>query len=253
MRENNQSSGFHRGLEIAAIVTLLGFSADLAWRVTTSAHGLTAWTVAGSATVLGYLLADLISGFVHWLADRFGTTETPLLGANFVRPFREHHVDPLAITRHGFIETNGNNCVVSLPLLVLASLMPISQGNALRLFVVALVLSTSVFIFATNQFHKWAHMEQPPALARALQSAHLILSPDHHNRHHTAPFETYYCITTGWLNWPLEKLRAFETLERMLRRRPMETGECGVRGIQVAARVSESGNSSQRQSRDRSL
>jgi ubiquitin-conjugating enzyme E2 variant len=42
---------------------------------------------------------------------------------------------------------------------------------------------------------------------------HLILPPKHHDIHHTAPFDTYFCITTGWLNWPLQKLRVFESLD----------------------------------------
>jgi hypothetical protein len=75
------------------------------------------------SVVAGYIKADLISGIVHWLADRYGTETTPILGANFIRPFREHHFDPKAIVRHGFIETNGSNCIVSAPCMAIAFLL----------------------------------------------------------------------------------------------------------------------------------
>ncbi len=50
---------------------------------------------------------------------------------------------------------------------------------------------------ATNQFHKWAHSDDPPRAVRALQRWRLILSPARHDAHHTAPFDTFFCITTG--------------------------------------------------------
>jgi ubiquitin-conjugating enzyme E2 variant len=72
---------------------------------------------------------------------------------------------------------------------------------------------TALFVFCTNQFHKWAHMKTPPPWIRMLQRAHLILSPEHHVVHHTAPRDKYYCITVGWMNPLLDKIQFFRFCE----------------------------------------
>ena len=163
-----------------------------------------------------YLAADFSSGFVHWMADNYGSPQTPLLGPKLVAPFREHHVDPLAITRHDFLEANGDNCLTALFVLVPAYVwlpgVDAPWAVALELFVLLLAIG----VLLTSVAHGWAHQERPPAIARLLQRAGLVVSPAHHAKHHQGAHGTHYCITTGWLNPLLDRTRFFRALERGL-------------------------------------
>ena len=105
----------------------------------------------------GALGADFLTGIVHWAADTWGRPTWPIVGNAFIRPFREHHSDPKAITRHDFVETNGANCLVSLPALVAAIFL--FQPTTMRLAQASSITSLFVWAFATNQFHKWAHQD----------------------------------------------------------------------------------------------
>jgi ubiquitin-conjugating enzyme E2 variant len=167
-----------------------------------------------AALLLSWVAADLASGIVHWMADTWGDERMPVLGPALIKPFREHHVDPLGITRHDFVETNGNTALVSLPVVGLAALMP-SEGDGWGLC----FASQGMFggwVLMTNQIHKWAHQPCPPGAVAALQRLGLVLSPAHHARHHAAPHASHYCITTGWLDGPAEALGLFRRLERLV-------------------------------------
>jgi hypothetical protein len=150
------------------------------------------------AALCGWLLADLFSGLVHWALDSFGSVRTPVVGPAFIRPFREHHADPAGMTRHDFIEVNGASCLGCLPLLALSLYL---DG-----FAHALVVFTCLGVLFTNQCHKWAHMEKPPVIARALQESGLVLRAQEHQKHHTPPYNTHFCTASGWLNRPLNAL-----------------------------------------------
>jgi plasmanylethanolamine desaturase len=189
---------------------------SFAYRTVDAVDGaLDSWPIALSV-LGGYVFADFLSGMAHWAGDTVGNERTPFFGPTFIKPFREHHVDPTAITRHDFIETNGNNCIASTPIMVaLIWLMPGTGGWFLYLCVV--VASAAFFVFCSNQFHKWAHAARIPRPARWLQRARLILSPEHHARHHAPPHDKYYCITVGWMNPVLGYTRFFRACEAVLR------------------------------------
>lgn len=69
-----------------------------------------------------------------------------------------------------------------------------------HLTVSSFLLALMGFVVVTNQIHKWAHMASVPTSVRWLQARHLILSPEHHRVHHTPPYSSHYCITSGITN-----------------------------------------------------
>jgi hypothetical protein len=205
----------HRLYELGGIILGVSAGGALALRLS-STENLSGWWVP-LALFLGLLGADLTSGLVHWACDTWGSLRTPVLGKLAIRTFREHHVDPMAITRHDFVETNGHNIALS----VLPSLVGLCrlEHRTLASTVVAMsLLSMALFVGLTSQIHKWAHQTEPPMVVRWLQDARLILAPRHHDEHHVAPYDRNYCITTGWLNGPLRAVRFFETAERLISR-----------------------------------
>ena len=206
----------HRTLEIASIVVFGVLLALLAVR-TTGALWQAPWTFLISL-VAAMIIADVLSGLVHWGADTWGTVETPLLGGSLIRSFREHHVNPKSITHHDFIEANGNSCLVLVPVVALALVVPISPGAPWGLFVATFLGILCFFLAATNEIHKRAHQDTPPPLFRALQRLRVILPATIHDIHHQSPFARYYCITTGWMNAPLTAIRFFATLESLIAR-----------------------------------
>ncbi len=201
-------------LEASAIALFAALAASLGWRLWTTA-GVESWWVIAISVPIAFLLADLASGMVHWFCDTF-FEEDSAAGRIFIAPFREHHRDPMALTRHGFLERNGNSSLAAVPPLGGAwwAEWP-AAGSTLEIFGASVLLFLAVAVLVTNEIHRWAHSVAPPRAALWMQRRGLILSPNGHALHH-ATGSTAYCITLGWLNGPLDRMGFFDWSERAL-------------------------------------
>ena len=174
------------GAAVACLLARIDHVPPLAW-----------WPLLAAAALAGLCAADAATGFTHW-----------------------------AFTRHGFLEVSGNNALALTPPAWLAAPVARDFGSELGAsLALAFLLAGVVAAFASNQLHRWAHVERAPAAARWLQHRGWIVSPEAHALHHRGPHDRAYCVTTGWMNPLLDGLGVFRTLERALgKARPLGDG-----------------------------
>jgi ubiquitin-conjugating enzyme E2 variant len=202
-----------RGFEIIGLVSFSSLIGISFYHLFASDIFLSfSWTFL--ALPLAYYLADLFTGFVHWVCDSFGCESTPVWGPMLVGPFRRHHRDPLEITRISLVENLGASAIAGSLALFAVRPHPGSQS-----FLWHLWLWFLIFSFLSNLFHRWSHwprMKKPHWLL-LLQRFRLVLPSEEHLQHHRPPFRVNYCILSGWAN-PLTNRIPWARLEAMLMR-----------------------------------
>lgn len=160
--------------------------------------------------LIGWMIADLASGLVHWWQDRAARADWPVIGRRVIAATRLHHRDVLAFTRSPLIERNlatwGVVTLISAAWLVLT-------GTGL------IWAAATVGGLVVGEVHRHAHLPAAaPRVVRVLQDTGLIQSPQHHAGHHRAPSDRRYCILTNWLNPALDALGLWSGLEAVLDR-----------------------------------
>ena len=157
--------------------------------------------------IIGYYLADFISGLGHWIEDTYFDENTPYIG-NIAIDNIIHHRNPLRMLQYGFIDTVLTTLILLTPIYVLLLL---AFGNLLIIHIFILITAM------VNQIHKWSHVPQRdlPAIVKLLQRRGLILPPGNHKAHHVS-FLTNYCAIHGQLNWFYDRVGLWRCLERTL-------------------------------------
>jgi ubiquitin-conjugating enzyme E2 variant len=157
--------------------------------------------------LIGWLIADLLAGTIHWLQDRVVPPGTPGL-KSVIRAQRIHHIAPLAMFHGGLCKRNWSTWLVA----GLGSILwLVTLGPSVIWAVATLGASLSSIV------HGMAHQPSTVGTAlKVLQETGLIQSPKHHAGHHRPPHRTRFCPLTDWLNPTLDALRVWERLERLL-------------------------------------
>ena len=205
-----------RAFDLAFVAGFVGLWLALAARFVTASSALEVVVSIAVAFVPALLAADLAAGLLHWFADTFFARTTPLIGPTLVHAFRDHHRDPTAIARRGIVEVSGQNCFACVGILLPGLLL--DAGSPAGRFALVLLLLFALAIALTNLFHRWAHAERVHPAIAVLQRAGAILSPARHAVHHRGAHDRAFCVTTGWLNAPLDRIGFFGALERAVRR-----------------------------------
>lgn len=142
------------------------------------------------------LLADFVSGFIHWLEDVYAKP-----GMRFIHQIavdnQLHHTRPRELLKKSWWHSSWD--------IVLACVVLIASTwwfNALSWEVVLF----SVLITNANQIHKWS------------QAAQILQGPRQHSKHHSGDKNTHYCVMTNVLNPLLEKVHFWRGLENLLRK-----------------------------------
>jgi ubiquitin-conjugating enzyme E2 variant len=161
---------------------------------------------------LGVFAADATTAVVHWFFDTYFAPDTPFLGPRVVAPFREHHVAPEAMARHGLLERNANSCLAALPVLF-AARAAVDLGATWRALASGCLVTAAVALSLSNQIHAWAHTARPPTLVRWLQAGGVLLRADRHAAHHRGSHTCAYGVVSGWSNVWLDRCRMFARLE----------------------------------------
>ncbi|XP_011084391.1 fatty acid desaturase 4-like 1, chloroplastic [Sesamum indicum] len=145
------------------------------------------WLHLTMAALLGYLLADLISGIYHWAIDNYGSTETPIFGSQ-IQWFRAHHQYPSELTK---FETA--RIVTTIAGVITVAILPVN-------------------LFSSDPIPLVRRRKLPPVVA-ALQDAGVLLRWSHHRAHHGPPFNSNYCVVSGICDRVLDGCKVLLGLE----------------------------------------
>ena len=169
-----------------------------------AAAGTSALKIAG-----GFYFADFVSGVFHWMEDRYGDPEWPIVG-HTIRENQQHHHTPRSFLKGNLYTRNREVWVIGIAFLGLFFAL-----GWLNLFTASAVL----FGMFANEIHASAHRspKENGPIVTGLQKLGLMQSHAHHAAHHRKGKDSHYCVMSNHINPVLERVQFFQTIERTIK------------------------------------
>lgn len=154
------------------------------------------------------MLADFITGLVHWWEDAYGLPTWPIIGKLVIEPNIQHHLDPTFMIRMGTVfGRNVQTLVIAGAFCIVGWMVGIVGWK----FVTIAFLSG-----VGNETHAWCHGGGQNPVVRFLQDMCLVITPTHHAKHHHSPYNKRFCTLTNWVNPILDRAKFWQGLEWLI-------------------------------------
>jgi hypothetical protein len=165
--------------------------------------------------LIGFFMADALSGFVHWATD---TWFDEVIWDRVISIAREHHLYPSHILGYGVRDYLAYSSWPTILVLgPIELLLTLAFAPAVWLYpLVFLCLMLNTVMFFGTYFHRLGHGHSRWRVVRWLQTAHLLMGPPHHHVHHGGNHDIRYCVINGWANFVFDPIGFWRGLERLV-------------------------------------
>ncbi len=153
-----------------------------------------------------WLMADFITGMIHWWEDAYGNPTWRILGKYVIQPNLEHHKNPRRLIKGSY----WNRVDTSVYLAFMIGFVSYFCGVLSWGMIVFLVFSSQA-----NEVHAASHRtdKENGKILVFLQSIGLLQKRKTHGWHHKAPYDTNFCVMTEFLNPVLNKIDFWAKME----------------------------------------
>jgi plasmanylethanolamine desaturase len=157
------------------------------------------------------LIADFLTGVVHFWMDQYGREDMPFVGRHVIEINILHHQKPRHMLKKNYWQLTWTSWLLGAIVAVFAWFLGRFSWE------IAFVIIAAA---NANLVHQWAHKtpEENGRVITWLQDWQVLQSRAHHGLHHHAPYDTQFCILTNLLNPILHTVRFWEFVVWVLRR-----------------------------------